>query len=76
MATFIANQSIDDHPNPKFAGQPKGIKQVLVERGLWPQSSQRSDGLAFLLESWIVQQRTAKLVAHKTSLVVAMLDRC
>jgi hypothetical protein len=40
----------DDHPNRKFAGQPKGIKQVLVERGLWPQSGQRSDGLAFLLD--------------------------
>ncbi|EHS62464.1 uncharacterized protein PGTG_20589 [Puccinia graminis f. sp. tritici CRL 75-36-700-3] len=24
-----------DHPDPSLAGQPKGIKQVLTERGLW-----------------------------------------
>jgi hypothetical protein len=25
----------DDHPDPKLRGQPKGIEQVLRERGLW-----------------------------------------
>jgi hypothetical protein len=41
-----------------------------IERGLWPQSAMA------LHSSWIVQPRTAKPVAHKTSLVVAVLDRC
>lgn len=25
----------EDHPNPAVRGQPKGIKQVLMERNLW-----------------------------------------
>src|SRR6266540_4099861 len=25
----------DDHPDEKLRGQPKGIKEVLIERGLW-----------------------------------------
>jgi len=26
----------DDHPNEKLRGQPKGLKQILQERGKWP----------------------------------------
>lgn len=39
-----------DHPDHQLRGKPKGIKQVLLERGLWPESSRRSDGFAFTLE--------------------------
>ena len=26
----------NDHPNEKLRGQPKGLKQILQERGKWP----------------------------------------
>ena len=26
----------DNHPNEKLQGQPKGLKQILQERGKWP----------------------------------------
>ena len=38
----------DDHLNPSLRGKPKGIKKVLIERGLW--KTRRVDGFAFLLE--------------------------
>ncbi len=38
----------DDHPNPSLRGKPKGIKPVLIKRGL--QKTQRVDGFVFLLE--------------------------
>ena len=37
--------------DPKLRGKPKGIKQVLIERGLWREC--RADGLSFY---WTVQQ--------------------
>ena len=36
-----------DHPTPELRGQPKGIRQVLYERGLW--QDYRNDGSRFLL---------------------------
>lgn len=36
----------EDHPNPVLRGQAKGLKQVLLERGLW--NDRRSDGSPFL----------------------------
>ena len=36
-----------DYPDPRLRGQPKGIRQVLVERGLW--QDHRKDGSKFLL---------------------------
>ena len=36
-----------DHPTPELRGQPKGIRQVLYERGLW--QDRRNDGSKFLL---------------------------
>ena len=36
-----------DHPTPELRGQPKGIAQVLYERGLW--QDRRNDGSKFLL---------------------------
>ena len=35
-------------PTPN--SEANGIKQVLLERGLWPATSRRSDGFAFLLD--------------------------
>lgn len=37
-----------NHPNSQLRGKPKGIEQVLRERGLWREH--RSDGFAFLLQ--------------------------
>lgn len=39
-----------DHPDVTLKGKPKGIKQVLLERDLWPANNWRTDGHAFLLE--------------------------
>ena len=36
-----------DHPNPTLRGKAKGIRQVLLERGLWQDG--RKDGTRFLL---------------------------
>ena len=36
-----------DYPDPKLRGQPEGIRQVLLERGLW--QDHRKDGSKFLL---------------------------
>ncbi len=38
----------DGHPNPSLLGKPKGIKLILIERGLW--NTRRVDGFTFLLE--------------------------
>ena len=38
----------DDYPEVSLRGKPKGLKQVLTERGLW--RSRAPDGSAFLLE--------------------------
>ena len=38
----------DNHPNVLLRGKPKGLKQVLTERGLW--RNRISDGRAFPLE--------------------------
>jgi hypothetical protein len=39
-----------DHPNPGLRNQAKGIKQVLIERELWPESGRRPDNTPFNLE--------------------------
>lgn len=38
----------ENHPNVLLRGKPKGLKQVLMERGLW--RTQAPNGRAFLLE--------------------------
>ena len=45
----------DDHPNILLRGKPKGLKQILMERGLW--RTQAPDGRAFLLECPTSQSR-------------------
>ena len=34
--------------NFQLRGVPKGLKQILMERGLWPANNRRSNGFAFL----------------------------
>ena len=38
----------DNHPNDSLQDKSKGLKQVIIERGLW--RNQALDGRAFLLE--------------------------
>ena len=40
----------DDSVPFQLRGVPKGLKQVLIERGLWPANNTRSDGFAFLTQ--------------------------
>lgn len=37
-----------NHSKPELRGKPKGVEQILRERGLW--KDKRTDGFAFLLE--------------------------
>lgn len=47
----------DDHPNVSLRGQPKGLKQVLTERGLWGGRVPGSGNRSFLLECPTSQNR-------------------